>query len=190
MCMMQSFLLRKLRSYREEFFRRKRELYVAGLKSQGLKLGLNVQFAADVFLDPSHCFLISIGNNVTFAPNVRVIAHDASTKQFLNFTRIGLVRILDDCFIGDSVIVLPGVTIGPRSIVGAGSIVTKDIPTNSVAAGHPAQVVCTLDEYLSKRKTAAKERGVFGQDYWAEHLTEERRAEMLALLSSGPGFIV
>ncbi len=187
---MLSVFLQRLRSWRESLAKRKREHYVEGLISQGLKLGSNVQFAADVFLDPSHCCLISIGNNVTFAPNVRVIAHDASTKQFLDFTRIGCVRILDDCFIGDSVIVLPGVTIGPRSIVGAGSIVTKDIPANSVAVGHPARVICTLDEYLSKSKTAAQERGVFGHEYLAEHLTEERRAQMQALLSSGQGFIV
>src|SRR5713101_165031 len=101
---MLDFLLRRLRSWRESIARRKRELYLEGLIRQGLKLGSNVQFAADIFLDPSHCFLISIGSNVTFAPNVRIIAHDASTKQFLDFTRIGCVRILDDCFIGDSVI--------------------------------------------------------------------------------------
>lgn len=187
---MLNILVRKLRSWRESLTKRKREHYLAGLIRQGLQIGSNVHFAADVFLDPSHCFLISIGNNVTFAPNVRVIAHDASTKQFLDFTRIGCVRILDDCFIGDSVIVLPGVTIGPRSIVGAGSIVTKDISPNSVAVGHPARVISTLDDYLSKNKTAAQERGVLGQEYWAENLTEDLRSKMLSLLSSGQGFIV
>ena len=187
---MLSFLLRKLSSWRGSLAKRKREHYVEGLRSKGLKLGSNVQFAAEVFLDPSHCFLISIDNNVTFAPNVRVIAHDASTKQFLNFTRIGFVRILDDCFIGDSVIVLPGVTIGPRSIVGAGSIVTKDIPENSVAVGYPARVACKLDEYLSKMNDAAEERGVFGPEYWVEHLTDEKRSKMLEVLSSGQGYIV
>lgn len=187
---MQSFFLRKLRAWRESLARKKRESYIAALASKGMKLGSNVRFAADIFLDPSHCFLIHIGDNVTFAPNVRIIAHDASTKQFLDFTRIGLVRILDDCFIGDSVIILPGVTIGPRAIVGAGSIVTMDIPENSVAVGHPARVICTLDEYLSKRKKSAQERGVLGQEYWIEQLTEENRAKMLALLSAGDGFIV
>lgn len=186
---MLSLLSRKLRSYREEFSKRKRELYVEELKRRGLKLGADVQFAADVFLDPSHCFLISIGNNVTFAPNVRVIAHDASTKQFLDCTRIGLVRILDDCFLGDSAVVLPGVTIGPRSIVGAGSIVTKNVPANSVAVGCPARTICTLDEYLSRRKKEAAEHGVFGQEYWVENLTEERREQMLRTLSSGLAFI-
>lgn len=187
---MPNLFFRKLRSCRESFLKRKRELYTDELKKRGLKIGLNVQFAGDVFLDPSHCFLISIGSNVTFAPNVRIIAHDASTKQFLNFTRIASVKVLDDCFIGDSVVVLPGVTIGPRSVVGAGSIVTKNIPPNTVAVGHPARVVCTLDEYLLKRKILADERGVFGDEYRVEHLTEERRLEILALLSSGPGFIV
>lgn len=187
---MLSFLLRKLRSWRESFAKRKRDYYLNALVNKGLKLGSNVQFAADVFLDPSHCFLIHIGNNVTFAPNVRIIAHDASTKQFLDFTRIGLVRILDDCFIGDSVIILPGVTIGPRSIIGAGSIVTRDIPENSVAVGHPARVICTLDEYLSKRKQSAQNRGVLGQEYWEENLTEERKGQMRALLLSGEGFIL
>ncbi len=186
---MLSFLNRKLRSYREDFSNRKRELYIEKLKKRGLKLGVNVQFAADIFLDPSHCFLISIGNNVTFAPKVRVIAHDASTKQFLDCTRIGLVRILDDCFLGDSAIVLPGVTIGPRSIVGTGSIVTKDVPANSVAVGCPARAICTVDEYLSRMKKEAAEHGVFGQDYWVENLTEERREQMLRALSSGLGFI-
>jgi acetyltransferase-like isoleucine patch superfamily enzyme len=51
------------------------------------------------------------------------------------------VRIDDDCWLGASVIVLPGVTIGKGSVIGAGSIVTKDIPPYSVAVGNPAQVI-------------------------------------------------
>ena len=179
----------KLRSLRHLLLKKKREKYVGGLVAKGMQVGTNVQFAADVFLDPSHCFLISIGNNVTFAPNVRVIAHDASTKQFLDYTRIGLVRIMDDCFIGDSVIVLPGVTIGPRAIVGSGSVVTRDIPENTVAAGNPARFICSLNDYLVKIKNAASEHGVLGKEYWAENLSADRRAEMLVRLASGSGFI-
>lgn len=48
--------------------------------------------------------------------------------------------------------VLKGVTIGDNCIIGIGSIVTKDIPANSVAIGNPAKVVCSLDEYFEKRK--------------------------------------
>jgi hypothetical protein len=50
-------------------------------------------------------------------------------------------------------------------------------------------VLCTLDEYLKSRKRESMERGVFGQEYHIEHLTLENRAKVLALLSSGPGFI-
>ncbi len=149
-----------------------------------------MQFAADIFLDPSHCALIHIGNNITFAPNVRLIAHDASTKQFIDATRIGRVTILDDCFVGDSVIVLPGVTIGPRAIIGAGSVVSKDIPENSVAAGNPARVICSLDEYLLRKDRAAAERGVFGREYWIENLTEETRRRLLEKLAEQDGFIL
>lgn len=52
--------------------------------------------------------------------------------------------------------VLKGVTIGDNCIIGIGSIVTKDIPANSVAIGNPAKVVCSLDEYFEKEKTILK----------------------------------
>lgn len=182
-------VFKKLRLYREGVLKKKRDLYIQGLRNRGLNLGVNVQFAGDVFLDPSHCFLINIGNNVTFAPNVRLIAHDASTKQFLGFTRIGMVTIRDDCFIGDSVVILPGVTIGPHAIVGAGSVVSKDVPQNSVVVGCPARVMCTLEEYLSKRKKAAEDIGVFGLEYREGDLTTERRNEMIKALATSQGFI-
>ena len=55
-------------------------------------------------------------------------------------------------YIGTNVTVLKGVTIGDNSIVAAGSIVTKDIPANSVAAGIPCRIVCSLEEYYKKWK--------------------------------------
>lgn len=51
------------------------------------------------------------------------------------------VHIGKNCFIGDRTIVLPGVTIGDEVVIGAGSVVTKDIPSNSVAVGNPARVI-------------------------------------------------
>lgn len=182
-------ILARLRSHRQALALRKRDGYVESLQRRGLIIGANVQFAADVFLDPSHCSLIRIGSNVTFAPNVRIIAHDASTKRYLGFTRIGLITIEDECFIGDSVIILPGVTIGRKSVVGAGSVVTRDVPPNSLATGNPAEVVCSLDAYLSKRRHQADRVGVFGTEYWGESITDDRRREMRAKLESGPGFV-
>jgi len=61
------------------------------------------------------------------------------------------VIIEDDCFIGYHSIILMGVRVGRGSIVGAGAVVTRDVPTNSVIAGNPAKVICTVDELVQKR---------------------------------------
>lgn len=187
---MLKWLRARISQTKDRLLKRKWEAYVFGLQQKGLKLGSNVQFAEDIFLDAAHCFLISIGNNVTFAPGVKLIAHDASTKKYLGFTRIGLIRIHDNCFIGNSVIVLPGVSIGPDSIVGAGSVVTRDIPAGSVAVGNPARVVCSLSDYKDKRQKQAQAKGVFGTEYLIENLTPERRQEVVKALESECGFIV
>ncbi len=125
---------------------------LSALKKQGLRVGENTFINIGASLDPSHCFLISIGNNCTLAPNVKLIAHDASMKRLLDFTRIGKIRIHDRCFIGESSIILPGVSIGPDAVIGAGSVVTRDVPPNSVAAGNPARVLCSVDAFIKKHR--------------------------------------
>ena len=59
---------------------KKRQRYLESLKHKGLRLGQNVEIIDTFFFDPSHCFLISIGDNCTICPNVRLIAHDARKK--------------------------------------------------------------------------------------------------------------
>ena len=70
------------------------------LVSRGMKVGVNFQPQNDVVLDPSHCWHITIGDDVTMAPHVHVLAHDASTKRELGYTRIGRVMIGNRVFIG------------------------------------------------------------------------------------------
>jgi maltose O-acetyltransferase len=169
----------------------KRKKYIDSLKSRGLKLGKNILIADTFFFDPSHCYLISIGDNCYICPNVRLVAHDASTKLFLNYTKFGKIDIKENCFIGDSTIVLPNVTIGPNSIVGAGSIVTKTIPPGVVAAGNPARVICTLDEYVSKVKARADAGAkVFGEEYYIENLDRKKLNELMESVEQGIGFII
>ena len=83
-----------------------------------------------MLIDDSHAWLIEIGDNVTLAPRVHILAHDASTKLYLGYTKIGRVRIGNDVFIGHVTIILPGVTIGDNVVIGAGSVVKSDIPDN------------------------------------------------------------
>lgn len=60
------------------------------------------------------------------------------------------VSIGSDVFIGVNCVILPGVTIGDRVVIGAGSVVTRDIPSGTVAAGSPARVLGTFDDYQAK----------------------------------------
>jgi maltose O-acetyltransferase len=169
---------------------KRRKLYLDYLVAKGLKMGRNVQIVDTFFIDPSHCFLISIGDNSIICPNVRLIAHDASTKMILGYTKIGLITIKENCFVGDSTIVLPNVTIGSNSIIGSGSVITKDVPPNSVAAGNPAKVICSVDEYIAKIRVISKEKTIFGHDYYIDNLDESKRREIISSIGRSIGFIV
>lgn len=96
---------------------------------------------------------LQIGNHVTLS-GCHVLTHDASTKRFLGngCNKIGRVVIGDEVFIGINSIIMPNVKIGNRVVIGAGSVVTHDIPDNSVAAGNPAKVLCTCDEFVHRHK--------------------------------------
>jgi maltose O-acetyltransferase len=160
--------------------------YLSNLKQRGLKIGQNTHIMDGVFLDPSHCYLISIGDNCTLAPNVRLIAHDASTKKILDIVKMGKINIKNNCFIGDSTLILPGVVIGPNSIIGAGSIVTKDIPPNTVAAGNPARVISTIEDYIKKIRDLSKNKKVFTKD----KLDNKKKQGIIQSLDDSIGFIV
>lgn len=169
---------------------KKKKKYLNGLIDKGLQLGNNVFIVSDYFFDPSHCFLISIGDDCTIAPNVRLIAHDASTYKLLGYTKIGKIDIKENCFIGDSTIVLPGIKIGPNSIVGSGSVVTKDVPPNTIVAGNPAKVITTVEKYMHKIEAISQTKKIFDEDYYIENLDEERRKEIIKSIDDSIGFIV
>ncbi len=117
----------------------------------GLTLGENVTIMNGVRFDPPHNALISIGNNCTIAPDVMFIAHDASTFKPLNISRIGEIVIGQNCFIGARSVILPGVTIGSDVVVGAGTVVAKDIPFDSVVVGNPAKIIGCYQDFLHRR---------------------------------------
>ena len=131
------------------------------LIKRGLKIGKDFKRLGGVIIDPSHCYHITIGDNVTLAPRVHILAHDTSTYVFFGKTRAANVTIGNDVFVGASSIILPGVHVGNRVIIGAGSVVTKDIPDNSVAAGNPAKVICPIDVYLEREKAKMQPENTF-----------------------------
>ena len=87
---------------------------------------------------------IYLDDGVELAPNVTIatVNHDFHQK---NIVTCKPVHIKKNAWIGSNVCIMPGVTIGENSIVGAGAIVTKDVPDNSVAVGNPAHVIRTID---------------------------------------------
>ena len=82
--------------------------------SNGLKLGKDCNIQFETIIDWSHCWSIEIGDRVTLAPRVHILAHDASTKRPLGYTALGRVKIGNDVFVGAGTIILPGVEIGDR----------------------------------------------------------------------------
>ena len=150
---------------KEFVYRFRGEYTTEKLMTMGMQVGRNFKRLNGVILDPSHCWLIEIGDNVTMAPRVHILCHDASTKPFLNYTKIGRVTIGDNVFLGAESVVLPGVRIGSNVIIGANSTVTHDIPENSVAVGSPARVICSLEDYLSRERSRMETAPCYGAVY-------------------------
>lgn len=161
------------------------------LIKQGLKVGKNFKRLNGVILDPAHCFLITIGDDVTMAPNVHILAHDASTCYSLGYAKIGRVNIGNNVFIGASTIVLPNVTIGDNVIVGAGTVVSKDLPTGGVYVGNPARRIMSYDEYIQKQKAILKNAPVYEEEYTMrnKNLTNKQKEEMYNALKGRVGFV-
>lgn len=139
--------------------RRNSSTFEKFLKYKGCKIGNNCSWgpAMTINIDFSRPSLVEIGDNVRINMGFTLMTHDASNmvlrKVFHEFIpSSGRVKIGNNVYFGRYCTVLKGVTIGNNCIIGYGSIVTKDIPSNSVAIGRPAKIVCTLEEYYEKRK--------------------------------------
>lgn len=102
----------------------------------------------------SEPWILSFGQDVYITDGVKFITHDGGTLLFrdkvpdLEITKP--ITLGDKVYIGNNAILLPGVTVGSYVVIGAGAIVTKDIPSNSVVAGVPAKVIRKADQYFDK----------------------------------------
>lgn len=124
-------------------------------KSLGVRLGSNVRFyGISRGMFGSEPWMIKIGSNVYITADVQFVTHDGGTlilrKDHPTLEWTAPIEIGSDVYIGIRTIILPNVRIGNRCIIGAGSVVSRDVPDNSVFAGVPARFICSTDEYLEK----------------------------------------
>ncbi|MBQ6652597.1 MAG: galactoside O-acetyltransferase [Prevotella sp.] len=113
------------------------------VRSKNVTIGKNVVIM-------NNCLMMSAGgitidDNALIAANAQLISnnHDLEEHMIITCKPVHLKR---NCWIGAGATILPGVTVGENSVVGAGSVVTKDIPDNCIAVGSPAKVVKTINK--------------------------------------------
>lgn len=110
----------------------------------GCNISVGKRFYANFNLTIVDCGIVTIGDRVMFGPNVSIYAATHETEVQSRRDNIEYAKpvvIGDDCWVGGHAVILPGVTIGKGCTIGAGSLVTRDIPDWSVAMGTPARVV-------------------------------------------------
>lgn len=155
-------------------------------RKQGAQIGENCSILIRSF--GSEPYLVQIGNHCRITAGVTLVTHDGGawifTDELPTLQRFGYIQIMDNCFIGINATIMPGVRIGPNSVVGAGAVVTKDVPPGMVVAGCPAVAICTIAEYRDRlvahwerqRPQGYLEDLMEGTRYSAAHIDRRKRA--------------
>lgn len=148
------------------------ERYQEYLRSHGVNIGKNTRF-----INPGKCSIdinrgdyISIGENCCLSV-VTILAHDYSWYTFLDAHNDvvpdpgGEVIIGNNCFIGYQACILKDTHIGNNVIIGARSVVKGNIPSNTVWAGSPAKMICTLEDFYVRKADLKVESAVLRRDH-------------------------
>lgn len=133
---------------------------------RGTKIGRHVDIAPGVFLEDFYPELITLQDNVDLGPNVIIVTHDSSgncvSSRDITWTKNVIIE--NNVYIGAGAIILPGIRIGHHSIIGAGSVVTRNIPPYSVAYGSPAGVCMSTEDWLKKKGLFSDEEPALDTD--------------------------
>lgn len=125
--------------------------------NNGGTIGTGCEIFPEVFFG-SEPYLITIGNNVRLTNGVKFVTHDGGLwtlrkmKLLENADSFGRITVGDNTHIGWDVTIMPGVSIGKNCVIGCNAVVTRDIPDNSVAAGVPARVIKSINQYYEEKK--------------------------------------
>lgn len=158
------------------------DAYIAYLRSKGMVISNNC-----VIYSPTHCvvddtraWMIEMGDNVSVTQGVTILTHGYDWSVLKGkygdvLGSAGHVRIGSNVFIGMNATILKGVTIGDNVVIGANSLINKDVPSDCVVVGNPQRVVCTIDEYLEKRRRAQLSEAADLYDCWRRNSPEGKR---------------
>lgn len=167
------------------------EYWLEDYIKMGMKIGKNCDINPGLMVDYSHCWLIELEENVTLAPQVYLLAHDASTKRELNYTRIGKILIKKNAFIGARSVILPGVIIGENAIVAAGSVVIKSVENNTIVGGNPAKYIMNTGDYFLKSKERINSSILYNSEFTiGGGITSEMKNQMCNELENKTGYVI
>ena len=154
--------------------------YIEYLRNKGAQIGEDVTIYSpnQTYIDEQFPYMLKIGNHVNITLGVHILNHDYSwavLKQCSGnvFGGVGYVNIGNNVFIGVNSVILMNTNIGSNVIIGAGSIVHGNVPNNCVVAGNPAKIICSIDEFMQKRRVkqyneaaemVRRYRSVFGKE--------------------------
>ena len=141
---MKNFIVIQLARYTPSL-KVKNWLYRTFLK---MKVGEQTSFALMVMLDVMFPEKISVGRNSVIGYNTTLLAHEYLIDEY----RLGDIQIGDEVMIGANCTILPGVTIGNRSIVSAGTLVHKDVPEGAFVGGNPMRLIYTKEEMQARKQ--------------------------------------
>jgi maltose O-acetyltransferase len=157
------------------------------LLAHGLNSSGKFSMAGRTHIDAAFAWAITIGDQVTIAHDVLIIAHDAATKRWTGYTCVRPVNIGARSYIGAGAVILPGSDIGEGAIVGGGSVVRGVIPAGAIAVGNPAQVVGETQDFVDRHRARLAEMPCFDHKPTAKHA--DRAALRMALTRAGTVYV-
>jgi acetyltransferase-like isoleucine patch superfamily enzyme len=127
------------------------------LKKIGATVGKNVFIGSKVWIDSGHADMLILEDHVHIAGETTLLCHQRNLSEYCvgdDYAKLGYkiakIHLKRGCLIGQKSMIMPGVTVGEGAIVGAFSLVTKDIPAWTIALGIPAKVVKSVPEKYDK----------------------------------------
>ncbi|WNS81188.1 acyltransferase [Domibacillus sp. DTU_2020_1001157_1_SI_ALB_TIR_016] len=155
-------------------------------RPENIYLGDYVSLGSDLVMYATSNSRIIIGDGSIIAPRCKLITsnhnYDSKNMKSIPFDNLNLVQdivIEEGVWIGDSVLVLPGVRIGKGAVIGGGSVVTKDIPEYAIVAGNPAKVLKYRDEYVFNELLSQKKfyRSIDWKRYGGKEFVKKDKVE-------------